>query len=38
MNQVALSTSVGEGDESTEVTASGSATSMGPYDWNPNPT
>jgi hypothetical protein len=29
MNRVALSTSVGAGDESVEVTARGSATSMG---------
>jgi hypothetical protein len=37
MNRVALSASVGAGDESTEVTARGSATSMGPNGWNPNP-
>jgi hypothetical protein len=38
MNWVALSASVGAGDESVEVTARGSATSMGPNGWNPNPT
>jgi hypothetical protein len=36
--QVALSASVGAGDESIEVTARGSSTSMGPNGWNPNPT
>jgi hypothetical protein len=38
MNRVALSALVRVGDESVEVTASGSATSMGPNGWNPNPT
>jgi hypothetical protein len=38
MNRVALSTSVGGGDESIEVATRGSATSMGPNGWNPNPT
>jgi hypothetical protein len=38
MNQVALSASVGAGDESVKVTTRGSATSMGPNGWNPNPT
>jgi hypothetical protein len=38
MNRVALSTSVGVGYESFEVTARGSATSMGPNGWNPKPT
>jgi hypothetical protein len=38
MNQVALSTSIGAADESTEVTTRGSETSMGPNGWNPNPT
>jgi hypothetical protein len=38
MNRVALSASVGVGDELVEVTARGSATSMGPNGWNPNPT
>jgi hypothetical protein len=36
MNQVALSSSVRVGDESVEVAARGSATSMGPNGWNPN--
>jgi hypothetical protein len=38
MNQVALSASVREGEESMEVTARGCASSMGPNGWNPNPT
>jgi hypothetical protein len=38
MNWVALSTSIGVGYESIEVTARGSATSVGPNCWNPNPT
>jgi hypothetical protein len=38
INQVDLSASVGSRDESTEVTARVSATSMGPNGWNPNPT
>jgi hypothetical protein len=38
MNRVALSPLVGAGDESFNVTARGSATSMGPNGWNPNPT
>jgi hypothetical protein len=38
MNWVALSSSVGAGDESVKVNARGSATSMGPNGWNPNPT
>jgi hypothetical protein len=38
MNQVALSTSIGAGDESIEVTTRGSETSMEPNGWNPNPT
>jgi hypothetical protein len=38
MNWVALLSLVGAGDESVKVTARGSATSMGPNGWNPNPT
>jgi hypothetical protein len=38
MNQVAFPALVGAGDDSNEVTARGSATSMGPNGWNPNPT
>jgi hypothetical protein len=38
MNWVDLSASVGAGDELAEVTVRGSATSMGPNGWNPNPT
>jgi hypothetical protein len=38
MNWVALSAFVGAGDGSVEITARGSATSMGPSGWNPNPT
>jgi hypothetical protein len=38
MNRVALSSLVGAGDELVEVTARGSATSMEPDGWNPNPT
>jgi hypothetical protein len=38
MNWVDFSTSVGAGDESSEVTIRGGATSMGPNGWNPNPT
>jgi hypothetical protein len=38
MNRLALSASVGVGDESVKVTTRGSATSMGPNGWNPNPT
>jgi hypothetical protein len=38
MNRVAFSASVGAGYESVEVTTRGSATSMGPNGWNPNPT
>jgi hypothetical protein len=38
MNQVALSSSVGVGDELVKVTTRGSATSMGPNGWIPNPT
>jgi hypothetical protein len=38
MNRVALSASVRVGDDSVEVTARGSATSMEPNGWNPNPT
>jgi hypothetical protein len=38
MNRVALSASVGAGDESVEVITRGSATSMGPIGWNLNPT
>jgi hypothetical protein len=38
MKRVALSTSVGTGDELVEVTARGSVTSMGPNGWNHNPT
>jgi hypothetical protein len=37
MNWVDFLASVGVGDESVEVTARGSATSMGPNGWNPNP-
>jgi hypothetical protein len=38
VNRVALSASVGIGDDSVEVTARGSEKSMGPNGWNPNPT
>jgi hypothetical protein len=38
MNQVALSSSVGAGDELVKVATRGIATSMGPNGWNPNPT
>jgi hypothetical protein len=38
MNQVALSSLDGAGDESVEVAARGSETSMGPNGWSPNPT
>jgi hypothetical protein len=38
MNQMALLALVGAGDESVDVTARGSATSMEPNGWNPNPT
>jgi hypothetical protein len=38
MNRVALLASVEAGEESVRVTARGSATSMGPNGWNPNPT
>jgi hypothetical protein len=38
MNRVDFSTSGGVGDESVEVVARGSATSMGPIGWNINPT
>jgi hypothetical protein len=38
MNWVSLSSSVGAGDESVEVTTRGSETSMGSNGWNPNPT
>jgi hypothetical protein len=38
MNRVTLSTSGGAGDESVELVTRGSATSMGPNGWNPNPT
>jgi hypothetical protein len=38
MNRVDLVASVGAGDESVKATARGSATSMGPNGWNPNPT
>jgi hypothetical protein len=38
MNRVALSAFGGAADESAEVVARGSATSMGPNGWNPNPT
>jgi hypothetical protein len=38
MNHVALSASIGKGDESAEVFARGIATSMGPNGWNLNPT
>jgi hypothetical protein len=38
MNWVAFPTLVGVGYESVEVTTRGSATSMGPNGWNPNPT
>jgi hypothetical protein len=37
MNWVALSTSVGAGDESVEVTARGSETYMGPNGWKYQP-
>jgi hypothetical protein len=37
MNQVALSASIGAGDELVEVTARGSATSMGPMVGIPTP-
>jgi hypothetical protein len=38
MKWVALSASGGVGDESDEVVTRGSAISMGPNGWNPNPT
>jgi hypothetical protein len=38
MNWVDLSASVGARDESSEVTARESETSMGADGWNPNPT
>jgi hypothetical protein len=38
MNRVAFSAFGGEGDELVEVFSRGSATSMGPNGWNPNPT
>jgi hypothetical protein len=38
MNRAALSSLVGAGYESIELIARGSATSMGPNGWNPNPT
>jgi hypothetical protein len=38
MNQEASSSSVGASDGSARVAARGSATSMGPNGWNPNPT
>jgi hypothetical protein len=38
MNHVALSASGGARDESVEVVARGSETSMGPNGWNLNPT
>jgi hypothetical protein len=37
MKWVALLASVGEGDELVKMTARGSAPSMGPNCWNPNP-
>jgi hypothetical protein len=38
MNRVAFSALFGAGYELVEVTAGGSATSMGPNGWNLNPT
>jgi hypothetical protein len=38
MNRVDLSSLVGVGDESVEVTTRGSTTSMGSNGWNPNAT
>jgi hypothetical protein len=38
MNQVAFSSSSGAGDKLAKVVTRGSATSMGPNGWNPNPT
>jgi hypothetical protein len=38
MNRVALLASGGAGDNFFEVVSRGSATSMGPNCWNPNPT
>jgi hypothetical protein len=38
MKRMSLSASVIAGDESVEVTATGSETSMGPNGWNPKPT
>jgi hypothetical protein len=38
MNWVDFSASVGAGDELVEVITRGSATSMEPNGWNPNPT
>jgi hypothetical protein len=38
MNRVDFLASIGAGDESVEVPARGSETSMGPNGWNPNPT
>jgi hypothetical protein len=37
MNWMDFSASFGAVDELVEVTARGSATSMGPNGWNPNP-
>jgi hypothetical protein len=38
MNWEDLSASVGVGDESVKMATRGSATSMRPNGWNPNPT
>jgi hypothetical protein len=38
MNRVDSLAYGGAGDDSVEVVARGSATSMGPNGWNPNPT
>jgi hypothetical protein len=38
MKQLAFSNYSGLGDDSAEVVAKDSATSMGPNGWNPNPT
>jgi hypothetical protein len=37
MNWLSLSSSGGAGDELAEVVTRGSATSMGPNGWHPNP-
>jgi hypothetical protein len=38
MNRVDFSSTGGSGDNSDELATKGSATSMGPNGWHPNPT